>query len=145
MKENGGRRTRSQAEPEWSVTESLILVNEIAAVEAECPRELSSYQRWDVIAENCAALGVSRSLPQCRRKWRALLADYDEGVRRRKASPKSRGTSLEPELFEAIERVVKAREQRGQLDHESDPEPANEALDATVEIGTLRFTLLVLA
>ncbi|KAJ1427597.1 Myb-like domain [Sesbania bispinosa] len=138
-----GRRTRSQAAPEWTVTESLILVNEIAAVEADCSKALSSYQQWDIIAGNCAALDVGRSLPQCRRKWQSLLEEYrkDKAVVTVSDGDEycAAATNLDPELFEAIERVVKAREERSQLDPESDTEPpGNEALDATVQIGSRR-------
>ncbi|KAG4931074.1 hypothetical protein JHK82_048157 [Glycine max] len=126
------RRTRSQAEPDWSVTESLILVNEVAAVEADCSVALSSYQQWNIIAENCAALDVPRSLPQCRRKWRALLNDYDGARGERRALP----PGFEREVFEAVERVVRAREERGLVDPESDDEEdGNDEHDATVEIG----------
>jgi hypothetical protein len=126
----GNRRTRSQAAPEWTVTESLILVNEIAAVEADCSVEFSSYQQWDIISENCAALDVDRNLAQCRRKWRSLLAEYDDVRKGRRSS------NLDPELFDAIGRVVKGREERGEIDRESDAEIGNEDLDATVEIET---------
>ncbi|XP_045811274.1 golgin IMH1 [Trifolium pratense] len=126
----GNRRTRSQAAPEWAVTESLILVNEIAAVEADCSVEFSSYQQWDIISGNCAALEVDRNLAQCRRKWRSLLAEYDDVRKGRKSS------NLDPELFDAIGRVVKGREERGEIDRESDAEIGDEDLDATVEIET---------
>lgn len=135
---SGFRRTRSQAEPDWSVTESLILVNEVAAVEADCSVALSSYQQWNIIAENCAALDVPRSLPQCRRKWRALLNDYDGARGERRALP----PGFEREVFEAVERVVRAREERGLVDPESDDEEdGNDEHDATVEIGTHLFDL----
>ncbi|CAI8605791.1 unnamed protein product [Vicia faba] len=125
------RRTRSQAAPEWTVTEQLILVNEIAAVEADWSVQLSSYQQWDIISENCAALDVDRSLAQCRRKWQSLLAEYDDFRKRQ------RSTNLDPELFGAIERVVKGREERGEIDRESDPETVNEEdFDASVEVET---------
>ncbi|XP_058724764.1 uncharacterized protein LOC131596197 [Vicia villosa] len=127
----GNRRTRSQAAPEWTVTESLILVNEIATVEADWSVQLSSYQQWEIISENCAVMDVDRSLAQCRRKWQSLLAEYDDFRKRQKS------TNLDPELFGAIERVVKGREERGEIDHESDPEMVNEEdFDASVEIET---------
>ncbi|KAK7293694.1 hypothetical protein RJT34_16567 [Clitoria ternatea] len=133
---SGIRRTRSQAAPDWSVTESLILVNEIAAVEADCSRTLSSYQQWNIIAENCAALDVHRNLGQCRRKWHALLSQYDtvrDGGNHLALPP-----NFDPELFKAVDRVVKARQERGEGDPESDSEAGNEARDATVEIGSKR-------
>lgn len=131
---SGCRRTRSQVAPDWSVTESLILVNEVAAVEADCSVAVSSYQRWNIIAGNCAALDVHRNLAQCRRKWRALLAEYDAAVRGK--SPRS----FHRELFEAVDCVVKARVERGMVDVESDKEEEGneEARDATVEIGSKR-------
>ncbi|RDX72469.1 hypothetical protein CR513_48032, partial [Mucuna pruriens] len=134
---DGFRRTRSQAAPDWSVTESLILVNEVAAVEADCSVALSSYQQWNIIAENCAALDVPRNLAQCRRKWRALLSDYD-ALRVTIAGGGAWPRSFDRELFEAVNRVVRAREERGLLDPESDTEAGNEARDATVEIGSKR-------
>lgn len=136
------RRTRSQAAPEWTVTELLILVNEIATVEADWSVQLSSYQQWEIISENCAVMDVDRSLAQCRRKWQSLLAEYDD-FRKRQNS-----TNLDPELFGAIERVVKGREERGEIDHESDPEMVNEEdFDASAEIetGMIRFFVCVVA
>ncbi|XP_061362548.1 uncharacterized protein LOC133306267 [Gastrolobium bilobum] len=139
----GGRLTRSQAAPDWSVTESLILVNEIAAVEADCSTALSSYQLWNIIAGNCSALGVGRNLSQCRRKWDALLSEYDKITcsHRARANANKLGLpqNFDPELFKAIDRVVKAREERGEVEPQSDPEPGNEeARDLTVEIGSKR-------
>lgn len=127
----GSRRTRSQAAPEWTLTESLILLNEIAAVEAECSVNFSSYQQWDIISQNCAALDVDRNLAQCRRKWRSLLAEYEDVRRRRRA------WNLDRELFDAVERVVKGREERGEVDRESDGELGNEERDVTVEIDMI--------
>lgn len=127
----GNRRTRSQAAPEWTITESLILLNEIAAVEAECSVNFSSYQQWDIISQNCAALDVDRNLAQCRRKWRSLLAEYEDVRRRRRAWNSDR------ELFDAVERVVKGREERGEVDRESDGELGNEERDVTVEIDMI--------
>ncbi|CAJ1972279.1 unnamed protein product [Sphenostylis stenocarpa] len=131
------RRTRSQAAPDWSVTESLILVNEVAAVEADCSVALSSHQQWNIIAQNCAALDVPRNLAQCRRKWRALLAEHDR-LRGTAAAGGKLPPNFDCDLFEAVERVVRAREERGMVDPESDSEAGNEARDATVEIGSKR-------
>ncbi|XP_047165191.1 uncharacterized protein LOC124834531 [Vigna umbellata] len=122
------RCTRFQEALDWSIIESLILVNEIAAVEADCSVALSSYQQWNIIAQNCVALDVQRKRTQCRRKWHALLSDYDcfKGTA-------NAGGKLPPnfdyELFEAVERVVKAREERGMADPESNPKQ-----------GTMRVT-----
>ncbi|XP_062024475.1 uncharacterized protein LOC133740530 [Rosa rugosa] len=73
---SGSRRTRSQVAPDWTETDLLILVNEVTAVEADCRKEFSSFQKWKIVAQNCTALGVPRSLDQYRRKWEALLHDY---------------------------------------------------------------------
>ncbi|XP_019438808.1 PREDICTED: trihelix transcription factor ASR3 isoform X2 [Lupinus angustifolius] len=154
MKENNNnndvtRRTRFQAAPDWSVTESLILVNEVAAVEADCGRALSSYQQWNIIAGNCAALDVGRNLGQCRRKWDSLLSEYYK-IRLWEESKHGRGggggggrknrlpENFDSELYKAIDELVKAREERGEVEIESDPESGNDALDVTVEIGSKR-------
>ncbi|KAM1611597.1 hypothetical protein ACFX1Z_000368 [Malus domestica] len=64
---SGNRRsTRSQAAPNWNPTDELILVNEVAAIEGNCLKALSSFQKWKIIAHNCSALGVSRTLNQYR-------------------------------------------------------------------------------
>ncbi|GLT72231.1 hypothetical protein SLA2020_441850 [Shorea laevis] len=75
---SGSRRTRSQAAPEWPVEGALILVNEIAAVEADCSNALSSYQKWNIIAENCTALDKPRTSNQCRRKWDSLVSEHNK-------------------------------------------------------------------
>lgn len=130
MKENSGRTrwTRSQEEPEWSVMESLILLNEVADLEADnIIRQLSWYQRWDVVGANCAALDVvGRNYFDCRDKCLKLLSDYNDVERR---------SRLIPELFGAIERILKGRQERGHLDLDVKSAPA------PVEIGILRFTL----
>jgi len=139
---NALRCTRSQVAPDWSVIESLILVNEVAAVEADCSVALSSYQQWNIIAQNCAALDVPRNLSQCRRKWQELLSDHD-----RLKGTAAAGGKFPPnfnyELFEAVERVVRAREERGMADPQSDTEAGNDARDVTVEIGTHRSNVSV--
>ncbi|KAE9588970.1 hypothetical protein Lal_00012567 [Lupinus albus] len=166
MKENNNnnvtRRTRFQAAPDWSVTESLILVNEVAAVEADCGKALSSYQQWNIIAANCASLDVGRNLGQCRRKWDSLLSEY-YNIRLWQESNHGRGggggggggsywcmkservrknrlpETFDWELYKAIDELVKAREERGEVEIESDdPESGNDALDVTVEIGSKR-------
>ncbi|KAK7260753.1 hypothetical protein RIF29_27050 [Crotalaria pallida] len=157
MKENsdGTRRTRFQAAPDWSLTESLILVNEIAAVEADCSKALSSYQQWNIIAGNCAALDVGRNLGQCRRKWDSLLSEYNKirgweskhargggasywSLKSERVKKHGLPENFDCELFKAIDELVKAREERGEVELQSDPESGNEALDVTVEIGSKR-------
>ncbi|MED6198937.1 hypothetical protein PIB30_071380 [Stylosanthes scabra] len=157
------RRTRSQAAPDWTVTESLILVNEIAAVEADCSTALSSYQQWKIIAGNCAALDVGRNMGQCRRKWHSLLSDYqkirawEEEESKKKKKNNARGScsywslkgdrvrklrlpeNFDQDLYRAVDGVVRAREERGEVQVESDNEESrNEVLDVTVEIGSKR-------
>ncbi|KAK1438231.1 hypothetical protein QVD17_04037 [Tagetes erecta] len=87
--------TRSKAAPDWTVEESLILVNEVNAVEADCGETLSSFQKWKIIVQNCNALDVNRNLNQCRRKWETLLSHY-----------KHSGSTFNAELFNAIQRYV---------------------------------------
>jgi len=53
-------------------------------------------------------------------------------VRRRR-----RAWNLDRELFDAVERVVKGREERGEVDRESDGELGNEERDVTVEIDMI--------
>ncbi|OWM75156.1 hypothetical protein CDL15_Pgr012642 [Punica granatum] len=72
----GSRHTRSLVAPDWSVTDSLILVNEMSTIDGDYLNALSSYQKWNVIAHNCTKLDVVRTLNQCRRKWESLLDDY---------------------------------------------------------------------
>ncbi|KAK9153218.1 hypothetical protein Sjap_000698 [Stephania japonica] len=71
-----GRLTRSRASPGWTIQEMRVLVGEISAVELEFMKALSSFQKWKIIVGNCSALGVVRSLNQCRNKWKVMLAEY---------------------------------------------------------------------
>ncbi|KAJ7966024.1 Trihelix transcription factor ASR3 [Quillaja saponaria] len=149
---SGSRRTRSQVAPDWSLMDSLILVNEIAAVEADCKKVLSSYQKWKIIAENCTALDVVRSLNQCRRKWDSLLVEYNkikqwesklrngsywllESERVKKLGLPE---NFDKDLFKAIDDLVNAREDRCDTDPDSDPEAEAEAemLDVIAEPGS---------
>ncbi|GFQ03694.1 hypothetical protein PHJA_002513200 [Phtheirospermum japonicum] len=102
----GTHRTRSRAAPDWTVEESLILVNEINAVESEWGPTLPSFQKWQQIVENCNALDVSRNLNQCKRKWDALLSEY------RRVRHEPADGSLPVELFEAIEICVNDKGKR---------------------------------
>ncbi|KOM51375.1 hypothetical protein LR48_Vigan09g003400 [Vigna angularis] len=131
------RCMRSQEAPDWSIIESFILVNKVVAVEADGSVVLSSYQQWNIIAQNCVALDVQRNLAQCRRKWHALLSDYDSF----KGTTAARGKlppNFDYKLFEAVERVVRAREEQGMVDPESDTKAGNDVCDAPVEIGSKR-------
>ncbi|KAK2993736.1 hypothetical protein RJ640_018357 [Escallonia rubra] len=101
----GSLRTRSQVAPDWTVEESLILVNEVSAVEAECLNTLSSFQKWQAVVDNCNALDVRRNLSQCRRKWDSLLADY----MRAKKSKSGPSEGLNSDLFKAIDGYFRVR------------------------------------
>ncbi|VFQ94864.1 unnamed protein product [Cuscuta campestris] len=135
--ERGSRRTRSQAAPDWTAQESLTLVNEVKAVEAECGGTMSSFQKWQLTVAHCNALDVNRSMNQCKRKWESLLDDY----RKAKKWESQYGTvSFDDErrtdlglpgdfcleLFEAIDAYVKkiqGKEASGvDTDPDSDPE-----------------------
>ncbi|KAI7757636.1 hypothetical protein M8C21_016527 [Ambrosia artemisiifolia] len=107
--------TRSKAAPDWTLEESLILVNEVAAIEADCRGTLSSFQKWKIIVQNCNALDVNRNLNQCRRKWDSLLSDY-----KKIKQSGSRNASFNTELLKGIERYVKDFE--GGYDTEADPD-----------------------
>lgn len=159
---SGSRRTRSQAAPDWSAMDALILVNEIAAVEADCLKALSSYQKWMIIAENCTAQDVPRNFNQCRRKWDSLLLDYN---RIKQWESKSVGASywslesgkreslglpsdFDDELFLTIENLVMARENQPDTDPDSDAEAKDELVDVVDELGIASFQsfpLLLLA
>ncbi|RWW02851.1 hypothetical protein GW17_00034039 [Ensete ventricosum] len=73
---SSSRCTRSQAAPDWTTYESLVLVGEIAAMDEDWLKALSSYQKWKMISDNCVALDVVRSSNQCKRRWESLLAGY---------------------------------------------------------------------
>lgn len=111
-----GLRTRSKAAPDWTVEESLTLVNEITAIEADCRDTLSSFQKWKITVENCNALGVNRNLNQCRRKWDSLLSDY-----KKIKQSGSKKASFNSELFKAIERYAKECEGGYDTDPEVPP------------------------
>lgn len=133
--------------------DTLILVNEIAAVEADCLKALSTFQKWKIIAETCTALGVVRNSSQCRRKWDSLLLDYDQI---KQLELQSRGESywsltsetrkefglpenFDDELFEAIDKLVMARENQSDTDPDNDPESRFEMHDIVIELGMLHF------
>ncbi|KAF3327788.1 Myb/SANT-like DNA-binding domain-containing protein [Carex littledalei] len=71
------RCTRSRAAPDWSVADTLVLIEQIAAVDAELwSKSLSSFQKWKIVADNCAQIGFHRSSNQCKRRWELLVSDY---------------------------------------------------------------------
>lgn len=152
---SGSRRTRSQVAPDWTVKDCMILVNEIAAVEADCSNALSSFQKWTMISENCNALDVHRTLNQCRRKWDSLVSDYNQikqweqrsGLSYRSLSDEKRKklklpANVDNELLEAIDAVVMIQEDKAGTEpdsDDSDPEEEQEdsdILDVTTELGT---------
>lgn len=146
---SGSRCTRSQVAPDWTVEDMLILVNEIAAVEADCSNALSTYQRWKIISENCTALDVPRSLNQCRRKWGSLLVEYNQikqweslssgsywslGIESRKQF--GLPDYFDYELFKAIDNVVRAQEDKADTDPESDPDAETDTLEIVAQLGS---------
>lgn len=111
--ERGSRCTRSQAAPDWSAWECLTLVNEINAVEGEWRQSLASFQKWQLIVENCSALGMNRSMNQCKKKWDALRSErkrikqweaaywsFDTAEKKELGLPEE----FDKELFKAIEK-----------------------------------------
>ncbi|XP_057766831.1 uncharacterized protein LOC130987199 [Salvia miltiorrhiza] len=117
-------RTRSKAAPDWTVEESLILVNEISAIESEWGATLPSFQKWQQIVENCNALDVNRNLNQCKRKWDAMLTAYR---RAKQGEPPDR--SFPAELYAAVDQCVSTNGKRNDGGGEADEE---EDGDATV-------------
>lgn len=129
------RRTRSQAAPDWTVQEVLILLSEIAAIDEEWLRELSSYQRWKMVSDSCMTMNVARSSSQCKSKWDTLLGDYrkirDWESKSRDGSywflEEERRTdfglpaSFQKEIFDAIDAVIQVREHQSDSNN-SDPD-----------------------
>lgn len=151
----GSRRTRSQAAPDWSTMDSLILVNEIAAVEADCKEALSSYQKWKIIADNCTVLDVVRNSNQCHRQWDSLFAEYNLikkwetqlgsesywSLGRERRKELGILEDFDNELFDAIDNLVRAQEDRLDTDPDSDPEAVVETVDVFAEFGMLLYIL----
>ncbi|KAL3513820.1 hypothetical protein ACH5RR_026537 [Cinchona calisaya] len=116
--ERGLRCTRSQAAPDWSAWECLTLVNEINAVEGEWQQSLASFQKWQLVVENCSALDMNRSMNQCKKKWDALRNEYKkvkqwEGAYWSFDSTEKKELGLpeafDKELFKAIEKHLKQK------------------------------------
>ncbi|XP_038897371.1 trihelix transcription factor ASR3 [Benincasa hispida] len=152
---SGSRRTRSQiaVAPDWTAADCLVLVNVIAAVEADCLKALSSYQKWKIVAENCTSLDVVRTSNQCRRKWDCLLIEHDvikqwelkmpeddsywcleSGRRKELGLP----DNFDEELFKAIDNVATMRANQSDTEPDSDPEAAVENIDEIAEPGPKR-------
>ncbi|KAK4748062.1 hypothetical protein SAY87_014658 [Trapa incisa] len=139
----GSRRTRSQGATEWSDAQSLILVNEIAAVDGDCLDTISSYQKWKIIAQNCTLLDVARTSSQCRRKWESLLVQYKKIKGYNGQWSHGRYWSLEPnqrkgldlpvtfdlELFKAIKNLLRIKEAGSESDTENNPEDKTDAVE----------------
>ncbi|XP_008781713.1 uncharacterized protein LOC103701445 isoform X2 [Phoenix dactylifera] len=121
---SSSRFTRSQAAPDWTTHEMLVLVSEIAAVDEDWVKALSSYQKWKMISDNCVAFDVIRSSNQCKRKWESLLADYWrirdwesrcgvgsywclEGEKRKQFGLPA---LFDEEVFDSMDAVIKAQE-----------------------------------
>lgn len=139
----GSLRTRSQVAPDWRVHESLILVNELCAVEGDCLNAvLSSFQKWKIVVENCNALDVNRGLNQCRRHWASLLSDYNKIKLYNSSSSKNGYWSLEvdrrrqlglpdnfdADLYKAVDDYDKARGGRCDTDPDTDPDAETDLL-----------------
>ncbi|KAL8106981.1 uncharacterized protein LOC141671797 [Apium graveolens] len=102
-------RTRSQAAPDWTHQEHLILVTELTAVERDCLNTFSSFQKWQIIVQNCHALGLNRSLNQCKKKWNTMYDDFNNLK------------NFDPEIYKAIEEFVRVRDGRCESDPDVDP------------------------
>lgn len=135
--QSGKLRTRSQVAPDWTVQDSLFLVNEISAVEGDCLNTLSSFQKWKIIVQNCNVLEVHRTLNQCKRKWDSLLCDY----KKIKKLPAHVGfpENFDGDLFKAIDDYVQAQEGRSDTDPDSDPDDdeADLLLNVIAESGMI--------
>nr|XP_010913796.1 trihelix transcription factor ASR3 [Elaeis guineensis] len=132
---SSSRFTRSQAAPDWTTHEMLVLVSEIAAVDEDWVKALSLYQKWKMISDNCMAFDVIRSSNQCKRKWESLLADYRrirdwesrhgvgsywclEGEKRKQFGLPA---FFDEEVFDSMDAVIKAQEtQSGSGDSDSE-------------------------
>lgn len=129
------RYTRSQAAPDWTVQEVLVLLSEIVSIDEVWLKELSSYQRWKMISDSCIAMNVVRSSNQCKRKWEILLDDYKKIINWEPQSredsywflPEERRTdyglpvSFQKEVFDAMDAVIQIHLQQSDSSN-SDPE-----------------------
>ncbi|KAJ8526619.1 hypothetical protein K7X08_029096 [Anisodus acutangulus] len=154
MERTGGSlRTRSQAAPDWTLHESLTLVNEMKATQIECGNSLASFQKWQSTVHNCNSLGVHRSLNQCKKRWESILEQYNKVKPWESAYWKSfhedRKKELDLpvefdfELFSAIGRYLSLLEGEDGGGAETDPDTDPEAQqpqgnNAFFEIGPKR-------
>ncbi|KAG6433196.1 hypothetical protein SASPL_104804 [Salvia splendens] len=119
---SGSHRTRSKAAPDWTAEESLILVNEISAVESEWGSTLPSFQKWQQIVQNCNVLDVNRNLNQCKRHWDALLTAYR---RVKQGAPPDR--FFPPDLFAAVDQCLTNNVKRNDCAGEAEEEDCDGA------------------
>ncbi|XP_047338988.1 trihelix transcription factor ASR3-like [Impatiens glandulifera] len=130
------RRTRSQVAPNWTVQDSLILVNEVGAVELECKNAFASFQKWTIVAQNCNSLMANRSLDQVRRRWDSILGDYNKIKKYQEEKSMSYWSMIEEkrkefrlpdsfdlELFKEMSRVLPIIENTVGADLVTDPDP----------------------
>ncbi|WOK94991.1 hypothetical protein Cni_G03696 [Canna indica] len=124
---SSSRFTRSKVAPDWTTYESLVLVSEIAAMDEDWLKALSSYQKWKMISDNCVALDVIRTSNQCKRRWDSLYAGYrkirDWESRHGEGSywslscekKKQLGlpTMFDQEVYSSMDAVIKPQEDRG--------------------------------
>ncbi|OVA19304.1 Myb-like domain [Macleaya cordata] len=150
----GSRFTRSRIAPDWTAQEMLILVREIAAIDAAFLRALPSIQKWKMISDNCAASGVVRSSDQCHRKWESLLVEFKKikdwesqpGVASYWSLENERKMELglpsffDEELFRSVcdNLNLKAQGDRSGTEPDSESEAEVEMLNAVVESGPKR-------
>lgn len=151
-------RTRSQVSPEWTAKQALILVNEIAAVEKDCSKAVSTNQKWKIIVGNCVALDVTHTLSQCRSKWNSLVIEYNQikkwdkesesrsdfywslGCERRKEF--GLPENFDDELFKAIDDYMWSQKEQLDTDPDTDLQKAD-LLDVIANLGMLplRFNM----
>ncbi|MCL7050654.1 hypothetical protein MKW94_006263 [Papaver nudicaule] len=125
------RFTRSRLAPDWTTEELITLVTETVAIDATFSRSLPSIQKWKMISDKCAALGVGRSSDQCHRKWESLLVDYKkikdwESVRglvsywaldKERKMEHELPISCDVELFKRLDESLKLQGYQSESDH----------------------------
>ncbi|XP_011002961.1 PREDICTED: uncharacterized protein LOC105109831 isoform X1 [Populus euphratica] len=143
-------RTRSQVSPEWTAKQALILVNEIAAVDKDSSKAVSTNQKWKIIVGNCVALDVTHTLSQCRSKWNSLVIEYNQikkwdkesesrsdfywslGCERRKEF--GLPENFDDELFKAIDDYMWSQKEQLDTDPDNDLQKAD-LLDVIANLG----------
>ncbi|PHU29096.1 hypothetical protein BC332_01189 [Capsicum chinense] len=153
MEKTSGLRTRSQAAPDWTLHESLTLVNEMRSTQIECGNTLASFQKWQSTVQSCNSQGVNRSLNQCKKRWESMLeqynkvkpwemaywSDFDEERKRELELPEE----FDCELFKGIESYLSCLEGEDGAGADTDPDTDPEAQqvpgnNAFFEIGPKR-------